>query len=171
MSSQARQHDLRPSALELCILQLPNEQSLVAELRAKLGPGPDQDKILFSIRSARGKTHWAVNSYLRDIMSAGCVPGEEDFHPGRARVQTSGAAGPTAVASTAEGQTADDPMPQSPDLTDESAAHFAERSGLDALPSSVLELVLKHLDYTSLCAAALTCKALAAVSGRGWARY
>ncbi|GIL82385.1 hypothetical protein Vretimale_11837 [Volvox reticuliferus] len=62
--------------------QVPNEQALVAELRAKLGPGADPGKLLFQIRSARGKTHWAVNSYLREVMTSS-TPGHEDFQPSR----------------------------------------------------------------------------------------
>ncbi|EFJ40895.1 hypothetical protein VOLCADRAFT_119827, partial [Volvox carteri f. nagariensis] len=61
---------------------VPNEQALVAELQAKLGPGADPERLLFQIRSSRGKTHWAVNSYLRDVMTSS-APGQEDFRPSR----------------------------------------------------------------------------------------
>jgi hypothetical protein len=39
--------------------QIDNEPELLAQLRAKLGPDPTDDHLLFHIRNARGKLHWA----------------------------------------------------------------------------------------------------------------
>lgn len=40
-------------------MQLENETELLAQLRLKLGPAADGGKLLFQLRSARGKMHWA----------------------------------------------------------------------------------------------------------------
>ena len=41
---------------------LPNEQELLVELRRKLGCWADQGKLLYQVRSSRGKLHWAGRS-------------------------------------------------------------------------------------------------------------
>lgn len=39
--------------------QIPNEVELLRELRAKVGPHSNNQRLLFHIRSSRGKLHWA----------------------------------------------------------------------------------------------------------------
>ncbi|GLI70760.1 hypothetical protein VaNZ11_015789, partial [Volvox africanus] len=220
--------------------QVPNEQALVTELRAKLGPGADPGKLLFQIRSARGKTHWAVNSYLRDVMTSS-TPGQEDFRPSRpartttttTTTTTAAAAAAAAAATTTAANLPSSSMsptatgiataitdadaesdlllpggprePPSSVITDclegrldrskSTAAEISTESvgagdggsgsgcsgsgcscsclgapGLDSLPVSLLEAVFRHLDYRSLCAAAMASRAmsLAASSESLW---
>eukprot|EP00955_Chlamydomonas_euryale_P086516 364220-Chlamydomonas_euryale.AAC.5 len=40
-------------------VQLPNEQALAAELRIKLGPFADTERVLYHVRASGGKLHWA----------------------------------------------------------------------------------------------------------------
>ncbi|GFR45004.1 hypothetical protein Agub_g6314 [Astrephomene gubernaculifera] len=193
--------------------QLPNEDALVAELRAKLGPGADPEKLLFQVRSSRGKTHWAVNSYLRDVMTSS-TPGQEDFRPRRPA-----AAGPAATpaaaasssssprnreaaaassppaeatvalpggcgcgcssggqhpASPAAGAASDlsdlnhdtpDPTTTTTSIPSRTTASCSPAPSLDGLPVSLLEAVCRRLeDHRDVCAAAMTCRALAAAA-------
>jgi len=50
--------------------------------RVKLGPHADSARLLYHIRITRGKLHWSVNSYFRDVMAEGTCPGlPYDFQP------------------------------------------------------------------------------------------
>ncbi|MEW5308256.1 MAG: hypothetical protein WDW38_000229 [Sanguina aurantia] len=72
---------------------IPNEVELLRELRAKVGPHSNNQRLLFHIRSSRGKLHWAVNSYFREVL-CDLIPGSRaDFlpptPPSQARAPTS----------------------------------------------------------------------------------
>lgn len=65
-------------------MQVENEEELLAQLREKVGMYASADRLLYHIRAARGKLHWSINSYFREVMVAPMENGVPDFHP-RAR--------------------------------------------------------------------------------------
>ncbi|KAG1658762.1 hypothetical protein FOA52_001304 [Chlamydomonas sp. UWO 241] len=50
--------------------RIENEVELAAQLRLKLGPHADDQRVLYHVRASGGKLHWAVNSYFRDTFNA-----------------------------------------------------------------------------------------------------
>lgn len=53
----------------------------MAQLREKVGSYASIDRLLYHIRAARGKLHWSINSYFREVMVAPMPSGLPDFHP------------------------------------------------------------------------------------------
>eukprot|EP00201_Polytomella_parva_P019255 CAMPEP_0175056612 /NCGR_PEP_ID=MMETSP0052_2-20121109/10776_1 /TAXON_ID=51329 ORGANISM="Polytomella parva, Strain SAG 63-3" /NCGR_SAMPLE_ID=MMETSP0052_2 /ASSEMBLY_ACC=CAM_ASM_000194 /LENGTH=484 /DNA_ID=CAMNT_0016321675 /DNA_START=54 /DNA_END=1505 /DNA_ORIENTATION=+ len=67
--------------------KLENEEELLVLLREKLGKHVSHDKLIKHIRNARGKLHWAANSYLREEADS-LVLGNEDYRRKRRPLTT-----------------------------------------------------------------------------------
>lgn len=116
------------------------EEAALQSLRRKLGPYANQDKLVFHIRTARGKVHWAVNSYFRDVLCEANNGIVADFRHKRSTGHLPQAV--TLFAATASGASCEA-------IT---AAPICDIPG-------VLEQILTHLDFTDVCQASSVCKA------------
>eukprot|EP00877_Chromochloris_zofingiensis_P008437 jgi/Chrzof1/3847/Cz13g11010.t1 len=160
-----------PSAVE-------NEDELLANLRQKVGPYADVDKLLFFLRISKGKVHWAVNSYFRATLLQPQEGLREDFD-----VQTAGASasalssnhgtGSSHVAGNSGTDKAEVLSVGSPAQEQASAAAAADGGAdglgascsaavclVNACPATVWEEILKHVDLVTLCSAGRACKVL-----------
>ncbi|KAJ9517460.1 hypothetical protein QJQ45_024918 [Haematococcus lacustris] len=90
---------------------LPNELVLLDELRIKLGPQPPTDRLLHHIRASRGKLHWSVNSYFRELMSGSRQQGSRDPSTRCPPAAPSLPPQPTAVNTLATSNTPAPPLP------------------------------------------------------------
>lgn len=155
-----------------------NEEELISLLRKKLGPWADETKLVYHIRNSRGKLHWAVNSYFREVLSlpeaaaedfrhrpavpsaapqaaAGAEPVDAGLQApsGSAQQQPDGAAGAHCRTSTGR-----EPAGAGADAAQAEGAEAASRA-LDCLPLVILEHIFGFLDVPSLCHVSATCSA------------
>ncbi len=162
----------------LPVLQVENEKELLQTLRAKLGPTPDEDRLLYHIRSARGKLHWAVNSYLREAMSQPNSTAEQGVIT-RAPWPTTRASHSRSVSGVPSDAEREVPFPCSCNRGCESSAPAttaAEPSSsdntseqpsvsLDHLPVGILEAIVRYLpDPHTMVSLAMTCAVFNKVS-------
>lgn len=132
--------------------QLANEQDLLQEMLRKLGPYCSESLILFHIRNSKGKLHWAVNSYFREVLT-NANGGEYDYER---KISV-----PSSVASTSAAG-----------ASDEVSCCSIEPSSIsiETFPIGVIEEILHYLDAPSLHRASLVCKTLrkAALANTLW---
>lgn len=153
-----------------------NEAQLMRELRFKLGDYASETRLLHFLRVSRGKIHWAVNSYLREALSkAPARQDREDFdytHDASIMLRGESRANGGIQGHELQPMVVQEPLiPRGVGLPDSAtpdshAGQEAEswQGGMSSLTVSIVEEVLKHCDYHTVCLAAQTCKLFKQVS-------
>jgi hypothetical protein len=57
------------------------EENLMLKMREMAGPWAEESKLRVQLRCARGKAHWAINTYLREALSEEVPSRRLDFEP------------------------------------------------------------------------------------------
>lgn len=141
----------------------------MAEMRAKLGCYASEPRLLHFLRMSRGKVHWAVNSFLREMLSRPPARGQrEDFDylpdgpvvlPAELSSRESLPEGMAAVADAR----VDSVVPCAAAPSSGAAGSGSEAGlpcGLTALSPAILEEVLKKAGYQAVCCVAQACSVL-----------
>jgi len=127
--------------------QIADEVRLLKLLVVKVGPHANLSKLLYHLRSTRGKVPWAVNCYFRDV----CEPTADssDLWDFQLRSLL-----PKPVEPPREGVL--------DEATDAGCSEGVDPGiGIDSLPVPVLEHILRSVGAADVCNVAQTCKTLA----------
>lgn len=157
--SLARRRNARPD-ISPARLQLENEEELVAAMRRQVGPYVPEQTLVSYLRQSHGRLHYATNSFFRAACSASGPHFE--FERPTCRQQAEDTAAPLAAGPLL--------VTAAPAPVEEVVVVAAEVS-FQSLPLDVLELVLSHLPFQTICSMATMSSSLrrAAAADATWA--
>ncbi|KAK9814731.1 hypothetical protein WJX72_010645 [[Myrmecia] bisecta] len=119
-------------------VELAEEDALLDLLRVLVGPHSSEQRLRQHLRTCCGKMHWAVNSYLRDALTASLESNSQpDF---QAHLEAAPAAVAAEVATSQQADTDDASLP--------------------LLPAALVEEVLQRTNLSTVVAAAQSCHLL-----------